>query len=291
MNSHHTHEHWFSFGDCCLAVSETIPLKTTKHNEGHCLFFLHGRFGHAEIWRPLVERLGAQFRCLRIDLPGFGRSFSASGRGLTLLEQVGLVEALLKHFSSGSQPVIIGHDVGGAIAQLSMLQVPGLVAAMVLINSCSVTQGPRHLNAGIFSWRARQSLHGLFRALGDFGLASEHRVLLSESWRDRARRESMARAFRAWHYSWPGPMEQQLWRRELGRLSQPVLVLWGRQDPLHPPENADELMRQFHDAHLFETEDCGHWPCLEQVEWVHTKLREFLFQLGGLQVQRRVASR
>jgi pimeloyl-ACP methyl ester carboxylesterase len=287
LDSHQTHEHWFSFGDCCLAVSETIPSRSFSHDEEHCLFFLHGRFGQAEMWRPLVDRLGSHFRCLRVDLPGFGRSISASGRGFTLFEQVKLVEALLERFARGDQSVIIGHDVGGVIAQLCTLQAPSRISALVLINSASLIQAPKGLTAGLFCWRARLKLKKLLGAIDELALALDQRELLSTCWRDRGRCESMTRAFAAWEYSWPGPAERQAWRQELSHLLQPVLVLWGRQDSLHPPENAAELMRLFQDAHLFEADGCGHWPCLEKLEWVHAKLREFLFHVGERRDRRR----
>jgi pimeloyl-ACP methyl ester carboxylesterase len=100
-------QHRFSFGDSCIAVAEagdeSYPM----------LFFLHGRFGQGDMWRPVVEILSSQFRCLVVDFPGYGASFSARGRTWSLLENTLLVAKLTEEFRRPDQKVfLVGQDVG-----------------------------------------------------------------------------------------------------------------------------------------------------------------------------------
>ena len=274
---HETREHWFSFGDGYLAVSECFPKSPAPIEQ--TLFFLHGRFGHAGIWRPLAHRLASRFRCFQVDLPGFGRSLSCTGRALSLLEHSQIVRALMSRISRESQrAVLVGHDMGGAIAQLCALHEPQSVAALVLINSAAVTAAPHSFGTGFLGIQARLNLRRMLKAASP-NLRPEHRQLLLATWRNRLSRLAQNRAFAMWRSSWPDLAERKAWAEGLSKLSQPILLLWGVKDPLNLPESASELLRQFPDAYLFEHEECGHWPSLEADEWVDTKMREFLFNL------------
>lgn len=288
-----TREHWFGFGDDCISVSECFTQKMPENSQNEAqiqrLFFLHGRFGHAGIWEPVARRLASRFRCFQVDLPGFGRSFSSTGRAFSLADHSRLVQKLVRHFTPAPErAILVGHDVGGAIAQLCAIHEPDSVAALVLINSCALTRAPSSLKTGIFCHRARRSLKKMLNT-ASARLTAAHRRLLSEAWRDRFGRTSLARAFGAWEYTWPGPAERKIWSDEIARLNLPVLLLWGLRDPINSQECAAELLRQFPDAYLFEHDVCGHWPSLEVEDWVDTKMREFLFRLSHEPPLRRFA--
>jgi pimeloyl-ACP methyl ester carboxylesterase len=50
----------------------------------------------------------------------------------------------------------------------------------------------------------------------------------------------------------------------LERVTQPVLVVWGRQDRLVPLARSNRLLRRLPQARLHVLEQCGHLPMLEQ---------------------------
>src|SRR5689334_3550959 len=118
-------EHWFSFNSSCVSLTEWRPPLADTQKQPHSLFFIHGSFGDMEIWSSIIEGLAGQFRCLTVDLPGFGRSFSVGKHTPSLLERVTLVKELVCQFTSLTEKVIlVGHDVGGGIAQLCALNIP-----------------------------------------------------------------------------------------------------------------------------------------------------------------------
>ncbi len=269
-------DHWFTIGDSCLAVIESVEQAKRRN----VLIFLHGRFGQSEMWAPLMRKQSAHFRCLGLDLPGFGRSFTVKGRGFSLYEQVQIVSQVLAKFTAkGEKAILVGHDMGGVIAQLCALCEPESLDAVVLLNSADLTRAASGLNTGAFCFHSRSLLRTLFKS--SQGIEPSYRQLLTSSWQSRWGRASMAQAFRAWEYTWPGPFERQTWKTRLRSLRIPVLLLWGRNDSLNPPEIAEELMRHLPDADLFEDEDCGHWPYLEKTDWVDYKIREFVFRVEG----------
>lgn len=283
--------HHFSFGDCYIRVEEGGPGEDPLDSgapflstEGEkCFFFLHGRFEHTEMWRPVVSALIARFRCITVDLPGFGHSFSVRDRGLSLLEQAMLVGQLIRRFRRASdQVILVGHDTGGGIAQLCAVQDGQMkgagLAGLVLVSSSVIQDPPRALNPGWFGLSARWRLIHLLNQCGP--LAPDQREDLVAPWFTRSSRRALVRAWRAIEDSWPGYFERQFWQRELRRLDLPVLLLWGGKDSLNECGNGGRLVQSLQDAHFFVNSRVGHWPPLEDPQWVVTKLREFAFRVA-----------
>lgn len=279
--------HHFSFGDCYIRVEEGGPDDGSESggpflsSRGEkCLFFLHGRFEHTEMWRPVINALIARFRCFMIDLPGFGHSFSVRDRGLSLLEQAHLVQQLILRFRrQHDQVILVGHDTGGGIAQLCAVQygqAAGGLAGLVLVSSSVLHEPPQGLNPGWFGLSARWKLIRLLNQSGY--VRPEWEEALVAPWFIHSSRRSLIRAWRALEESWPGYFERQFWRGELQRLELPVLLLWGGHDALNEPEKGRRLVQSLRDAHFYVNSRVGHWPSLEDPQWVVSKLQEFAFR-------------
>lgn len=280
-----TKEHWFAFNDCCVHVSEAGPVGLAEESPAirDVLLFLHGRFGDAESWIPLIRILSERFRCYSLDLPGFGSSFSVMDRALSLIEQAELVEhvcrrlaAMGRRGSEQARVVVVGHDVGAAVAQICLLSASGASAA-ILVNAASVTH-PLQTRVG-----ARGAAFGpsgrkvLSRALEASRLSVTSRLLLEKAWVARQDRALFLRAIRGLEESWPGTFESRQWRKRLAEAPFPSLYLWGREDLMEGPLVSEDLLRDIPESDSFQVE-CGHWPHLEEPDWVAGKIREFLFR-------------
>jgi pimeloyl-ACP methyl ester carboxylesterase len=267
--SHEAAERWFQHRDFSLSVVEECRMA----DPAGTLFFLHGRFGYARLWQNLFKEVGSSFRCIALNLPGFQGSLVHRTKTPSLLEVSWVVEQVVRSYACGKpgSVVLVGHDYGGAIAQLCGLRCPDEVAGMVLFNSSCLTQSPQP--AG---WFARRHLKKALEA--SEGLSEEARALVFEPWRRFSTRHRLLRALRAIEKTWPDREEQRGWLERIQDNQMPVLLLRGSHDPLNVHCEL-ELLRCYPEIGFFEDAESGHFPFLENPEWVAQKMREFLFRL------------
>jgi 3-oxoadipate enol-lactonase len=97
----------------------TLPDYAVHHPTGASrdptIFLLHGAFGAKEYWRAQLQALtGAGYRVVSWDAPGYG--ISALPEPLTI-DHCARALALLLERQGGERNVVIGHSMGGMIAQ------------------------------------------------------------------------------------------------------------------------------------------------------------------------------
>ncbi len=264
-------EKWFSFGDSCVCVSEREPAPSGKG----ILVFLHGRLGYSEIWHPVVESLHSQFRCLFVDFPGHGGSFSTSG-GISVTDMGYLVGELLTQLTA-DEAVLIGHDIGGAAAQFCAMKWPERVAGLVLINSVCLSERVDPIPCGWPQFKLRRLFKKLLHSSAQ--LTPPYVSLLKQMFENRVGSVAITQAIRHIQDAWPDEGERAVYREAICQLRKPTLLLWGGLDSLVPPERGFELIRRLPDASFYLSEHAGHWPFLENPDWVVVKTREFLTRL------------
>lgn len=81
---------------------------------GPALVFLHGTFASLHTWDGWIDELQHDYRCLRIDLPGFSLTGPWS-HNYTIDSYVSFLEAFATALDLDSF-VLVGHSLGGAIA-------------------------------------------------------------------------------------------------------------------------------------------------------------------------------
>ena len=105
------------------------------------IVFLHGFPTSSHIWRDVVPMLPAGRRVVVVDLLGYGRSDRPEGRDLSIKGHAERVLALLDVLRI-SYATIVGHDLGGGIAQYLAVRYPTRVARLALISSVAFDSWP-----------------------------------------------------------------------------------------------------------------------------------------------------
>src|SRR5205085_11022634 len=83
------------------------------------LLFLHPGAGWSFTYRYHIEQLRKDFRCIALDLPGFGLSKAAEGYKYTLVEQSGILRLFIDALDLRTI-IIWANDAGGPTAILAM---------------------------------------------------------------------------------------------------------------------------------------------------------------------------
>lgn len=98
------------------------------------LFMVHGNPTWSFLYRKLIAGLRPAFRCIAVDLPGFGLSPAPEGFEYTPEAYRDTVVALLSHLDVRGG-TLIAHDWGGPIGLSSALMLPGSLTGFVLGNT------------------------------------------------------------------------------------------------------------------------------------------------------------
>ncbi|MBV9232579.1 MAG: alpha/beta fold hydrolase [Candidatus Eremiobacteraeota bacterium] len=242
------------------------------------LLFVHGWQGDRSIWDAIVARLREKFRCIAVDLRGFGASSSA--RGPYTLEQHSEDLRGLVEFLRLGRAVVIGHSMGGKIAVRFAVDAESLVEALVLV--APVPLGP----AGF-------SEKGVAYLRATAGNAPAARAWLTKTIMAPPSAEVLDRLCTVASRASSAAVEQSLdsWVEtdlsdEAKRLTEPALVIGFQHDA--PERVRDKAAALLPNARFEEVQDCAHYAVLEQPLPVAQLIEAFVSRLEGTQQRREV---
>jgi pimeloyl-ACP methyl ester carboxylesterase len=95
------------------------------------LVFLHYWGGSGRTWTEVIGALRSRYRCLAPDLPGWGRS-SPSGRGYRIADLASCIGSMITKLEL-NDVVLVGHSMGGKIAQYLAGQRPEWLQGLALV--------------------------------------------------------------------------------------------------------------------------------------------------------------
>lgn len=118
-----------------------IRMQWDEHGTGQPVIFLHGVPTCPRLWRHVIPRVvGA--RSLAWEMVGYGASIPESQSNPTAVAcQAEYLASWMRALALGPA-VLVGHDLGGGIAQIVAVRYPELVAGLVLTNCISYDSWP-----------------------------------------------------------------------------------------------------------------------------------------------------
>ncbi|MDR2126971.1 MAG: alpha/beta hydrolase [Prevotellaceae bacterium] len=94
------------------------------------IIFIHGLGSYLQAWIKNVETLKSDYRCISIDLPGYGKSSKEPHSG-QMSFYAGIINEMVKELQL-KNVYIAGHSMGGQIAITSCLLYPEMVKGLIL---------------------------------------------------------------------------------------------------------------------------------------------------------------
>ena len=103
---------------------------------GPVVVLVHGLGGNLRNFYRLADRLAATCRVIAVDRPGSGYSTVISGEHPTLAGQAAILARFLARLGL-DRPLLVGHSLGGALSLALALDHPQSVRGLVLISTLS----------------------------------------------------------------------------------------------------------------------------------------------------------
>lgn len=108
---------------------------------GEPILFVHGFPSSGHVWSEVVPLVPSGHRIVVIDLLGYGRSDPPRDRGVGIKPHADRIIELLDTLGI-AHACVVGHDIGGGVAQSLAVRFPRRVSRLCLVNSVAFGDWP-----------------------------------------------------------------------------------------------------------------------------------------------------
>jgi pimeloyl-ACP methyl ester carboxylesterase len=249
----------------------TLPDVVPDLSHGRTILLIHAAGSNAHTWHNQYDFLGKAHSPVAPDLPGHGRS-----SGVEALPQISAYTDFVVEFLDAlkiKSAVVAGRSMGGAIAMDLALRYPARVEALMLLATAAKFNLPAEW---IATWR-NVTMGRSGQPFDNAGYSpktiAEHPEIIREGWGEQIRTDPRTR--------W-GDMvavSKVDLRESIARITQPALILVGRDDTTTPPVDSEFLKSRIKGAKLEVIDDAAHYLTTERPAAVNTAIGAFLDNL------------
>ena len=240
---------------------------------GEPVVLIHGGFGDRRMWDDQFDVLARDYRVLRYDHRGFGRSPAPDTTYSPVRDLIRLLDR-----AEMDRAHIVGNSLGGALAITFAILHPERVRSLTVV--ASGADGFRYPQSDIEAitevialMRGGKQEEALTKWLGNPMLAVVNTQPAVKEKVERMVRENAG----IWTMAaWPQQPLTPPARERLGRIRIPTLVVIGDRDAASVRTFADSTARMIPGADRVVLEGTDHLPQMEQPEEFNRILREFL---------------
>jgi pimeloyl-ACP methyl ester carboxylesterase len=255
-----------------------IRIYYEDRGQGEPLILINGLAFPMDLWFAQIEALSKDFRVIAPDNRGIGQSDKPDEEyAIKLLasDAVGLLKAL-----GIEKAHVAGLSMGGFIAQEIALTYPDVVNRLILV--ATGMGGPRSMDLGKPFWeKAVAAIAGkppreVYRIdltlMTAPGFVEKHPDILDQAVALRMKNPQPLFAFMR-QFAACGVFDSN---SRVQNISQPTLIILGKDDPIFPIPLAVDFRQKLPDAKMIIYENCGHAILLEKADSLSRDIREFL---------------
>ncbi|NBD21622.1 alpha/beta fold hydrolase [Aquabacterium fontiphilum] len=229
------------------------------------IVLLHGTSASLHTWDGWTEALKGQRRVIRMDLPGFGLTGPMPDGDYRLTRYVEFVVALMDQLGV-QQAVVAGNSFGGNLAWKLAVDHPARVSKLVLVDAAGYPYDAQSVPIG-FKIAQIPALRPLMQntlprsmiessVRNVYGDPSKVTPELVDRYYELTLRAGNRAALGERFRQSPGGE----FAAQIPQIKQPTLIIWGGQDRLIPPNNADQFQRDIAGSRVALFDGLGHVP-------------------------------
>jgi len=233
------------------------------------------------MWHKMIPGLAEHFQVIAFDNRGMGQSDKPAGPYSAQMladDTAGLIEAL-----GISRAAILGHSMGGFVAQALALSRPDLVSKLVL--SATNFGGPNHVPVtqealAVLTDTQSDPIERLKRGIlisCTPGFGDEHPEIVQE-WLDfRLQNPIVPEAYQAQLAIGMALMpEEASFQHKLKNIQAPTLIMFGKDDKVVPPGNAELLAQEIPNSTIKILPKAGHFYPFDATDAAVAAVIDFL---------------
>lgn len=253
------------------------------------LLFIHGLASYLTSWQKIIPLLQNKYRCIAIDLPGYGKS------------QEGVNPATMDYFTDVvidfietldlKNATLVGHSMGGQIALTTALKKTNLLKRLILLapagieefeewekNFIIVTYDDELVCAGSDELISKNMEYNFYNMPPDTRFLIDDAIKMKDYRNFNFYKEVIKNSVR-------GMLEQPV-TNKLNMLTMPVLILFGQHDYLIPnrylhknltiTELVEIAIKKIPHSETKIIPECGHYIQLEKPEAASQSIITFL---------------
>jgi len=275
----------YPFATQKVALSDSVTIAYAEEGEGtQTLLFVHGLGSYLPAWKKNIEVLSGSYRCIALDLPGYGKS-SRGDYAFDMTFFATQIASFIEQLSL-KNVTLVGHSMGGQIALTLALQHPDAIKQLVLI----APAGFETFTAQEVAWFKQIYTPAVVKATPVEQIERNFALNFHEAnfpddarfmYNDRLLMRDTGEEYEAYCNMIPqcvqGMLAEPVYER-LPDITHPVLVLYGKGDLLIPNQllhqelTTEKVAQRGHerlpDSTLKLLDGCGHfvqWECAEAV--------------------------
>ncbi len=248
-----------------------------RKGNGKPLVLIHGIFSSSFAWHKNIDELSKHFDVIAVDLKGYGYSDKlADGR----YGREDIREFVIRFMDAikVDRAILVGHSWGGGIAVDLALHHPERVEKLILIDSTGYPP-----KSSLIAWLLK------LPGIGRFLLAASDRKTFENILKEKVffnpglvTKEEVEGWMRPYYVRGAAQAALELrnyhfdMAEEIRNISQPTLIIWGKEDKALPVEMTERFGQDIKNAVVKIIPNCGHNPQEEKPEEVNESIKWFV---------------
>ena len=261
------------------AIVGKMRFHYVESGSGRPLLLVHGFPLDHTMWAGQLEALSRHFRCIAVDLRGFGRSDVTDG-SVTMEQHADDLAEILDTIGIREPVLFCGLSMGGYVAWQFWMRHAKRLAALILCDTRAAADTPEAAQ-GRLKMADKVLAQGPQELVDTMvpKLFAEETIRTQPAIVEATKNVILATPPAGIAAALRGMAQRMDFTGELAKINFPTLAICGEQDVISKSAEMRELIKSMPQAQFVEVPHAGHMSPLEQPKLVNSAIEQFLASL------------